>query len=392
MEKPSLIIPRVIPEFFPFVSGPAKQALAIAKGLEERGISSPVLTTNPGVEQDVPDKGVIVKRFKSNTVAPNTRFSFSLIRYLEMVNPSILHIHYWRNPTSDSALLIARRRHIPFLVQSHGVAFGYRYSIEPFALRIGRRLYDFLIRPIVMKSAAAVVASTKLEADELECYCFHRSKIKIIPVGVHRSFFIPGTRRPKADNSGLTLLTVGRLAPRRYIEQIIQAVAIIRCQGIDVNLRIVGPEVILAMGDGSGYVKRLKDLTNSLGMEKFVSFIGERRGSGLIEEYQSADVFLCSSLYENFGQPVAEAAAAGLPIVSTPIGAAVDILNDNKAGFLVPYKNPEAMAGSLARLCTDKPLRIHMGLAARQQAEDMFDWNKIVPKYIELYNSIIAAT
>lgn len=381
-------VPRVTQEFLPLISGPANQALALSRGLEELGISSPILTTTPGVDKTVQAAGVTTRRFRPIVAAPNFRASFSLLRWLMTCQASVIHVHGWRNPASDGAIAVARYRGIPIVVQAHGVAFGYRYSPEARSVRSVRSGYDGLIHGFVTRSVAAVVAATQLEADELAEYGFPKSKIVVIPVGLNPAFFVDSVRVCRPLDDSFTILTVARLAPRRNIEQIIRALASLRARGVSARLRVVGPEVTLAAGDAAGYKQRLQELARKLGLSQYITFVGSRQGTDLLEEYKRADVFVSTSLYENFGQSIAEAAATGLPIVSTPTGVSIDLSQDSQAGLLVPFNDAEATAAVLERLYVCPGQRQHLGQSARRLAAAEFDWRKIVPRYLELYRML----
>jgi glycosyltransferase involved in cell wall biosynthesis len=383
-----LVIPRVTQEFFPVVSGPANQALAISAGLERLGIASPVLTTTPGVDRRVETAGVTVQRFRPLLAAPHFRPSLALQRYLLHVPASALHVHGWRNPASDGAIVAARRRGIPIVLQAHGIAYAHRYSRESPLLAAPRRAYDTAIRRYVTAAADVVVASATAEVAELRAYGFPAQRIVRIPIGVNPAFFAERPRLPTHD--GLRLLTVGRLSPRRNIEQLIAAVAVLRAWGVPVQLRVVGPEVRLAAGEPAGYRRRLEQLAARLGVHDLVAFSGPRYGAELLAEYHAADIFVSTTLYENFGQPIAEAAATGLPIVATPTGIALDLPNQLASQALVPFNDPAALAAGIGRLHANREQRLRLGEDMRRYAAATFDWRAIVPRYAAIYQEVVA--
>jgi D-inositol-3-phosphate glycosyltransferase len=378
-----LVVPRVTQEFFPVASGPANQALAISAGLERLGIASPVLTTTPGADQRVEAAGVAVQRFRPLLAAPHFRPSPALQRRLRHIPASALHIHGWRNPASDGAIMAARRRGIPIVLQAHGIAYGHRYSRESPLVSVPRRLYDAAIQRYVTAAADLVVASSTAEAAELCAYGFPAERIAVIPIGVDPAFLAarPGLRA----RDSLRLLTVGRLSPRRNIEQLIAMLAVLRAWGLPAQLRVVGPEVRLAAGEPAGYRRRLEQLAARLGVQNLVIFSGPRYDAELLEEYHAADIFVCATRYENFGQPIAEAAATGLPIIATPTGVALDLPNKLAGQMLVPFNDPVAMATAIGRLYAHREQRLQLGEDLRRYAAVTFDWRTIVPRFAALY-------
>lgn len=386
IERGQLQIPRVTQEFFPVASGPANQALALSAGLERLGLASPVLTTTPGDDPRVAAAGVTVRRFRPWLAAPNFRPAPALQRHLLRAPATALHVHGWRNPASDGAIAVARRRGIPIVLQAHGIAYGHRYAHESPLVATPRRLYDAAIRRYVTRAADLVVASGTAEAAELREYGFPADRIAVIPIGVDPLFFADRTRQP--GWAGLRLLTVGRLGPRRNVEQIIAALALLRAWGIPARLRVVGPEVRLAAGERAGYRARLEQLAARLGVKNYVTFAGPRYGAALLEEYHAADIFVCATLYENFGQPVAEAAAAGLPVVVTPTGVGLDLPRELAKPALVPFNDPLATAVAIRDLYARPERRQHLGEALRRYAAQAFDWRAIVPRYLAIYEQL----
>ena len=106
----------------------------------------------------------------------------------------------------------------------------------------------------------------------------------------------------------------------------------------------------------------------------------------LFNWYRKGDIFVYPSLYENFGQPILEAAAAGLPIISTPVGVAQEIITDNETGFLFNGDDQE-LTDRIAQL-TDLSLREEMGKTIRERARSLYGWEKIIKQYLDLYQSL----
>ncbi|HIO24278.1 MAG TPA: glycosyltransferase, partial [Nitrospinaceae bacterium] len=98
------------------------------------------------------------------------------------------------------------------------------------------------------------------------------------------------------------------------------------------------------------------------------------------------DIFVYPSLYENFGQPILEAAAAGLPIISTPVGVAQEIITENETGFLFNGKSQD-LADRITQLA-DHNLRKKMGNAVRERARSLYGWEEIIDQYMDVYQSL----
>ncbi len=105
--------------------------------------------------------------------------------------------------------------------------------------------------------------------------------------------------------------------------------------------------------------------------------------------YASAQLAVTPSQFEGFGFPAAEAMSCGLPLVAARGGALPEVVGD--AGLLVPVRDPEALAGALARLLADAALRRRLGRAGRRRVEDKFRWAGAARQLAGVYGRVIRA-
>mgnify|MGYP001385621846 FL=1 len=91
-------------------------------------------------------------------------------------------------------------------------------------------------------------------------------------------------------------------------------------------------------------------------------------------------------MYGNFGQPLIEAAAHGLPLIATPVGIAKDIVIDGETGYHVTGKTEEIK--DRIESLTDSNLRLEMGRKIQVEIKNRFDWGKIMGQYKSLYQSL----
>ncbi|MBC8283346.1 MAG: glycosyltransferase family 4 protein [Nitrospinae bacterium] len=187
----------------------------------------------------------------------------------------------------------------------------------------------------------------------------------------------------KVGNAILQLLFVGRIARVRRIELLLQAVEKLT---FPFHLTIAGGEEKTSSVTRSGYLKELQELTQRLNLNSKVTFAGRKTQEELKGYYKMADLFVYPSKYENFGQPLIEAGAHGLPIVATPVGVARDIVIDGETGYLTS-DDPKAMSDRIHSLQDDK-LRQQMGIQIKNLVREKFDWENIMGQYLDLYNSV----
>ena len=103
--------------------------------------------------------------------------------------------------------------------------------------------------------------------------------------------------------------------------------------------------------------------------------------------YQSLSVYVCASRSEGTPNPCLEAAACGVPVVTTPVGNMPEFVRDGVNGFFVT-RDVEAIAAVLCRLRDDPELRGRMGHAARAAAE-AWDWRHQAPRYAEMFGAVL---
>jgi glycosyltransferase involved in cell wall biosynthesis len=105
------------------------------------------------------------------------------------------------------------------------------------------------------------------------------------------------------------------------------------------------------------------------------------------EFYQSLHVYVCASRSEGTPNPCLEAAACGLPVVTTPVGNMPEFIRDGENGLFVT-RDVEDIAGKLRRLRDDPELRERMGRAARAAAE-AWDWRHQAPRYAGMFEAVL---
>jgi glycosyltransferase involved in cell wall biosynthesis len=240
-------------------------------------------------------------------------------------------------------------------------------------------LYDVATLKTSAKRAQAIIVSSKFEYEDALEFGIEKEKIKIIPMGIDVAEF---KKKPNAAEE-LQILFVGRIARVRRIELLLQAVNQL---SIPFHLTIAGGEDKTSSVTRTGYLNELKQLTKQLNLENKVTYTGKKTPLELKTLYQSTDVFVYPSLYENFGQPLLEAAAHGLPLISTSVGIARDIIIEGETGYQVTGK-PEEIKERIESL-RNRNLRLQMGQRIQDEVKNRFDWGNIMDQYTNLYRSL----
>jgi colanic acid/amylovoran biosynthesis glycosyltransferase len=210
----------------------------------------------------------------------------------------------------------------------------------------------------------------------------------LIPPAIDIEFFKPddAAARPEvAEIAGrpLRILGVGRLDWRKGYDDALMAVRRLIDQGIACEYRIVG---------GGDHQEAVAFARHQLGLVDRVHLMGPLPRTGVREQARWSDVLLHAAVSEGFCNAVVEAQAMGRPVVCTDAGGLPENVADGVTGFVVPRRDPDAMADRLAALAADPALRMRMGAAGRQRVLDCFDLTRQLDTFAKFYEQVLADT
>jgi len=298
----------------------------------------------------------------------------------------MLHAHF-AYPEGYVAYLAVRslNRKIPLIITLH----GYDILTEPrsgYGIRRNRR-YDVLVKK-VLNEANAVIAASRAMYEEAKRIMDDPSKLHLIHNGVNLQRFNPsvdGSMIRKLYNAEdkAIVFTLRHHEPKYGIAYLILAAKVILRRKKDV-LFIIG-------GDGSLRNYHMK-LTRQLGISNRVLFSGRIPQKEVSMYYAASDVVVVPSLQEAWGLVATEAMACGKPVVATRVGGLPDQVIEGFNGFLVPPRDPKALADKILYLLENPSEARRMGLNGRRLAEEKFDIEKRVDKIVELYRTLIEGT
>lgn len=143
----------------------------------------------------------------------------------------------------------------------------------------------------------------------------------------------------------------------------------------------------LVVGDGP-YRRALEEQTEHLGLADRVVFAGAREDVARL--LAAADVFVLPSLTEALPTVVAEAMAAGLPIVATTAGGVPEMVRHGEAALLVPPADPDALAAAVLRLLGNPRQATAMGRSGRRLVAERFDIRTQARALTEDYRALAA--
>lgn len=140
---------------------------------------------------------------------------------------------------------------------------------------------------------------------------------------------------------------------------------------------------------GNGEVEKAKSLARSLGIECQCVFLGWVNGEQKDAAFRRASVLCLASYQEGFPMAVLDAWAYGVPVVSTPAGGLIDIINEGQNGLLFNAGNIDQLANKLETMIANDTLREQIAQASRNMANTMFNLNNLNAKLGEMYRSLL---
>jgi glycosyltransferase involved in cell wall biosynthesis len=227
----------------------------------------------------------------------------------------------------------------------------------------------------MLQRVGTIAAVSNDAADEVRGWGGSTTDVVVIPNGRDPALFAPGAAR--SAGGAARLVFVGHLTASKRPERFLEVVRRLRGEGLDVEGSIAGDGPLLeslrgpAAAAGITLLGRVDDVPSLLAR---------------------SDVMVMTSVPEGEGMPgvLIEGGLAGLPIVTTRVPGAADVIADGESGFVVPVDDLPALVDACGSLVRDPDLRARFGAAARARCEREFSLDASIGKWRELLSSIDA--
>ena len=283
----------------------------------------------------------------------------------------ILHVHHV--PLWQGIRQAAKLAKIPVVLTEHA-----KHSISR-----SKRLQE-----ACRKAAGAANCFTTV-SKELKNYFVKEigipgESITVIPNGVDTSRFAPGPRngvlRHLLPNefTGKLLISVGRLTEAKDQITLLSAIEILKKQGRNIFLILVG--------DGELRIPLEKEIAQKK-LTNCVYLAGNR--SDVNQLLPGADAFILSSKREGAPMSILEAMAAGLPVIATNVGGIPEIVKDGENGILVPPQDQSFLANAIGRVLDDSEYAANLASRARISIEQNYSIQAVTEAYTKIYISIL---
>ena len=281
-------------------------------------------------------------------------------------------IHAEEEPDSLAALQLAVARRL-FAPQAKLVLHTWqnvnRRKRLPVRCVLGRTL----------AAADAIVCASDDAVTVLRQMHYTRPAPVILQMGFDPTLFHPRERPRPVSTSAFGILFVGRLAPEKGIDTLIDAVS-----------RLSFPLSLTIAGDG-GQRRTLEAQAAAWGLGHRVQFIGSLRPAELADRLHAADVLVLPSRgtpvwKEQFGRILAEAMACRLPVIGSASGAIPEVVGD--AGLLFPTDDADALAARLTTLHASPALREQLAERGHERAFRLYTPAALAARTVEFYRTM----
>ena len=315
-------------------------------------------------------------------------FTDSMIGFIEKQPFSyhIIHANFFMSALV--AANIKKQLGIPYVVTFHALGLVRRvHQKEADSFPVER----LEIERMIAQDADFIIAECPQDKKDLIYhYDAPPANITIIPCGFCAKEFYPVPQADARQKLGLPqdefiLLQLGRMVPRKGVDNVIQSLPFIKNTSKKIRLVIVGGEGDLACGELTPEIGRLQRIAAENGVTTQVTFAGRRQRDMLKYYYAAADIFISTPWYEPFGITPLEAMACGTPVIGSNVGGIKYSVADGETGYLVPPKDPVALAQKVQLLLNNEQQMRQMQKAALKRVNTYFTWEKVTAAISDLY-------
>ncbi len=372
------------------LGGVVRSLSQLCQGLVKLGLDVTVFTTDSGkdrrlnvpLNQPVNLGGVTVVYFKTDlslkfadslalaNACRKWSGNFDLIHLTAFWNfPGIVGGHY------------ARRGKVPYVVSTAGTVRPTAMSRKSWK----KWLYMYAVELRNLRGAAAIRCVTAMEQNQ-NGYLPVSTPSFVVPNGIDLQEMTTFPERAEArqhldlDQQACVALFVGRLDIVKRVDLVIDAINVLKNQGIDLTLLIAGPDW--------GELAKLQSLVNEYGLQNRVKFLGAVSPETRNVLLAASDFLTLTSEEESFGYAAVEALFAGRPVVLSEGVGISPVVAAEQAGFVVPQQ-AEAIARALARLAQERDLLRQLGQNAQQCARQHFEIMAVARKMTLAYEDIL---
>ena len=329
-----------------------------------------------------------IKKFKINRT--HVWFSFKLFfvnssmsKQIENDKPDIIHTIGLRSYQSIVAWRTSKKLKIPLVVSDQGGLTTHPFFNESgLILKILYRIQNFFIKRIIT-NATAVSAANEYEK-EIFRNLNKKSKIEIIRNGVNLETLVSKKNfKEKYGINSRFILFVGRFSKSKGIENLINALNMIKHEGLFSDVRLV------IMGVDFGYEQKMEEMIKKFDLSEKIMVIKNPPRDDVISAYGESEFLILPSQWELSPLVPLESFAFKKPVISTKSHGIPFTVQDDKNGILVEPENPSELASAIKKLLLDEGLRNRLGLSGYNFVHEECNCISMAKNSLNLYEQIL---
>jgi len=328
---------------------------------------------------------------KESLLPHMNEFTDNMLQFIrrQQVHYSLMHAHFFMSALVASAIKKILR--VPYVVTFHALGLVRRAHQKEMDKFPPERCS---IEKYIVDDADRLIAECPQDRmDLIKYYKADPEKISIVPCGFNPDEFRPYDRQAARKKLSLPvhekiLLQLGRMVPRKGVDNVIRALARLRADERKIRLVVVGGNSDQPDPSLTPEIGRLLQVAREEGVAHRVQFVGRKERLVLPYYYAAADLFVTTPWYEPFGITPLEAMACGIPVVGSRTGGVKYSVAEGKTGFLVPPKDPDSLARKICQLLDDPLLAEKMGKNAIRRVHKLFTWKKVSQQIADVYEVV----
>jgi glycosyltransferase involved in cell wall biosynthesis len=377
--------------FHPFSGGVEKHMYELSRELVRQGVDVTVVTARlrgtPACEEidgvkvhRVPCLEIRAPGFYPPPLIVAPGFVLRLKKLDDQHHFDVIHLQNRFFVGFDMAAVYCWLKRKPFMMTIHNA----RPVGISLPVTVGGLAFDWLIGRWPFALADRIIAVSGWVRGDIAKYRIDQGKIVPVHNGIDVNAFRPSAEKNVRTQYGIgddpMLLFVGRMITQKGVPYLIDAMPLVLKEHPRAKLFLVGR--------GSA-LKSLKAKVAALGLEKSVIFSGYLSEQQLKETYGTCDLFVLPSVWEVLPIAVLEAMSSAKPVVCTDAGGDREMVRDGVNGYVVPKRDPGALAEKVNLVLADAEMRSRMGAASRRIAEEEFDWKLIAAQTKRVYEELL---
>lgn len=301
-----------------------------------------------------------------------------ILRELAGICPDVVH----GQGTEQAYAFTAVTSPYPNVITIHGIMNRIHKAVPPRVFSLDHIL-RWMEKQVVRRARDVVCISPAacefLQEQQSPARCH------MIPNAVTPCFFdVHPNLGPRSDP---LLLFVGTIYPLKGLLQLVEALSVVRAQfGLMARLRVIGSTG--GNPRNEAYFKQVRRRVGELGLEACVDFCGVRSAAGVAAALTESAALVLPSFQENAPMCVAEAMAAGVPVIATRVGGVPNIVDDGVTGLLVTPGRTAELARAICQILSDTSLRLRLAEAARVRALERHTPGRVAEKTRTVYAQV----